>query len=312
MLLPMTDNSAHISFEDPEHPVSKAQEPSARVDVVSDGYFHTMQIPLLAGRDFTAADTEESSQQVMIVNQSFAAKFFHGENVLGKKLKPGAGDGKPEGPAWREIVGVVGDIRHGATERELEPMYYLPASQLSTWCCLYSVVRTGMDPMSLEPEVRSLVVSMDRDIPVTDVHTMRDLIGMQLAQPRFAMVLLGAFAGLALLLTLVGLYGVMAYSVARRTREIGVRLALGAQRGAVLKMVLQQAAVLVGAGMAIGVIATVASGSVLQSMLYGTGARNPVVLAAVCGVVAIAGMVAAYLPAMRAAGIDPMRALRAE
>jgi putative ABC transport system permease protein len=312
MLLPMTDNSAHISFEDPEHPVSKAQEPSARVDVVSDGYFHTMQIPLLAGRDFTAADTEESSQQVMIVNQSFAAKFFHGENVLGKKLKPGAGDGKPEGPAWREIVGVVGDIRHGATERELEPMYYLPASQLSTWCCLYSVVRTGMDPMSLEPEVRSLVVSMDRDIPVTDVHTMRDLIGMQLAQPRFAMVLLGAFAGLALLLTLVGLYGVMAYSVARRTREIGVRLALGAQRGAVLKMVLRQAAVLVGAGMAIGVIATVASGSVLQSMLYGTGARNPVVLAAVCGVVAIAGMVAAYLPAMRAAGIDPMRALRAE
>jgi putative ABC transport system permease protein len=191
-------------------------------------------------------------------------------------------------------------------------MYYLPASQLSTWCCLYSVVRTGMDPMSLEPEVRSLVVSMDRDIPVTDVHTMRDLIGMQLAQPRFAMVLLGAFAGLALLLTLVGLYGVMAYSVARRTREIGVRLALGAQRGAVLKMVLRQAAVLVGAGMAIGVIATVASGSVLQSMLYGTGARNPVVLAAVCGVVAIAGMVAAYLPAMRAAGIDPMRALRAE
>ena len=191
-------------------------------------------------------------------------------------------------------------------------MQYLPASQLSTWCCLYSMVRTGMDPMSLEPEVRNLVSSMDRDIPVTDVHTYRDLIGMQLAQPRFAMVLLGAFAGLALVLTVVGLYGVMAYSVARRTREIGLRLALGAQRGTVLNLVLRQAAMLVGVGMAVGIAATLASASVLQSMLYGTASRNPLVLAGVCGVVALAGLVAAYLPAMRAAGIDPMRALRSE
>jgi putative ABC transport system permease protein len=311
MLPPMTDNSAHLSFEDPEHPVSKGQQPNARVDVVSTDYFRTMGIPLVAGRDFSDGDTEDSPQ-VMIVTQAFARKYFPGENVLGKKLKPGAGDGKPEGPAWRTIVGVVGDIRHAATEREMEPMYYLPASQLSTWCCLYSAVRTGMDPMSLEPEVRSLVTSMDRDIPVTDAHTMRDLIGMQLAQPRFAMVLLGAFAGLALVLTVVGLYGVMAYSVARRTREIGVRLALGARRGAVLQMVMRQAAILVGAGMAIGLIATVASGSVLQSLLYGTGSRNPVVLAAVCCVVAVAGLVAAYVPAMRAAGVDPMVALRSE
>jgi ABC-type antimicrobial peptide transport system permease subunit len=126
------------------------------------------------------------------------------------------------------------------------------------------------------------------------------------------MVLLGAFAGLALLLTVVGLYGVMVYSVSRRTREIGVRLALGAQRGMVLKMVLRQAGVLVVIGMALGIAATLASASVLESMLYGTGSRNPLVLAGVCALVAAAGMVAAYLPAMRAAGIDPMRALRAE
>ena len=166
--------------------------------------------------------------------------------------------------------------------------------------------------MSLEPEMRTLVSSMDRDIPVTDVHTYPDLIGMQLAQPRFAMVLLGAFAGLALVLTVVGLYGVMAYSVARRTREIGVRLALGAQRGTVLQMVLRQAAMLVGTGMAIGIVATLASASVLQSMLYGTASRDPMVLAGVCVVVALAGLAAAYLPAVRAAGIDPMRALRSE
>ncbi|HEY1499960.1 MAG TPA: ABC transporter permease [Acidobacteriaceae bacterium] len=309
MLPPMTDNSAHLSFEDPEHRVSKGQQPGATVDVVSTEYFRTMEIPLLMGRDFSDGDTVESPQ-VMIVSQAFAQKYFPGENVLGKKLKPGAGNGTPEGPAWRTIVGVVGDIRRRATQRDVEPMYYLPASQLSTWCCLYSMVRTRMDPMSLEPEARRLVASMDRDIPVTDVHTMRDLVGLQLAQPRFALVLLGAFAGLALVLTVVGLYGVMAYSVARRTREIGLRLALGAQRGMVLKMVLRQAGVLVATGIAIGIVATLGSASLLQSMLYGTGARNPVVLAGVCGVVALAGLVAAYLPAMRAASVDPMRALR--
>jgi len=309
MLPPMTDNSAHLSFEDPEHPVAKGQQPGASLDVVSTEFFRTMGIPLLAGRDFSDGDTVDSPQ-VMIVSRAFAEKYFHGENPLGKKLKPGAGSGGP--PKWREIVGVVGDIRHGATEREMEPMQYLPASQLPTWCCLYSVVRTGMEPVALEPQVRSLVTSIDRDIPVTDVHTMTDLIGMQLAQPRFAMVLLGAFAGLALVLTVVGLYGVLAYSVARRTREIGVRLALGAERGAVLQMVLRQAGVLVLAGMAIGVTATVASASVLRTMLYGTESRNPVVLTGVCGVVALAGLVAAWLPARRAASVDPMRALRAE
>ncbi|HSY02486.1 MAG TPA: ABC transporter permease [Acidobacteriaceae bacterium] len=309
MLPPMTDNSAHLSFEDPEHPVAKGQQPSASLDVVSTEFFRTMGIPLLAGRDFSDGDTVDSPQ-VMMVSRAFAEKYFHGENPLGKKLKPGAGSGGP--PKWREIVGVVGDIRHGATEREMDPMQYLPASQLPTWCCLYSVVRTGMAPMALEPQVRSLVTSIDRDIPVTDVHTMTDLIGMQLAQPRFAMVLLGAFAGLALVLTVVGLYGVLAYSVARRTREIGVRLALGAERGAVLQMVLRQAGVLVLAGMAIGVTATVASASVLRTMLYGTESRNPVVLTGVCGVVALAGLVAAWLPARRAASVDPMRALRAE
>jgi putative ABC transport system permease protein len=311
MLPPMTNNDAELSFENPEHPVPEGQEPNANVDAISPGYFHTMQIPLLMGRDFSDGDDLKSAQ-VMIVNQAFAEKYFHGENPLGKKLKPGAGNGTPDGPPWREIVGVVGSVRASATQGAMQPIQYLAANQLARWCCMRSVVRTSVDPMSLEPEVRMLVSSMDRDIPVTDVSTMRDLMSLQLAQPRFAMVLLGAFAGLALVLTVVGLYGVMAYSVARRTREIGVRLALGAQRRVVLHMVLGDAAVLVGVGMAIGIAATLASASVLQSMLYGTASRNPLVLAGVCGVVALAGLVAAYLPALRAAGIDPMRALRAE
>jgi len=311
MLLPMTDNSAHISFEDPEHPVSKARQPSARLDIVSDGYFRTMQTPLLAGRDFSVADST-TSPQVMIVNQAFADKFFHGENVLGKKLKPGAGNGDPKGTPWREIVGVVGNTRYGATAREMEPIYFLPASQFPNWCCLYTVMRTEVSPASLESQVRSIVASMDPDIPVTDVYTMQDLIALQLMSARFATILLSAFSILALVLTVVGLYGVMAYSVARRTREIGVRLALGAQRGTVLTMVLRQAAILIAFGMGLGLLITVLATPVLRAMLYGTGARNPAVLAAVCLLVAVTGMLAAYMPALRAASVDPMKALRAE
>jgi predicted permease len=311
MLLPMGGDDAVLSFENPEHPVPEGQRPGANVDIIAPEFFRTMQVPLLAGRDFSDADTGQSPQ-VMIVSEAFAQKFFGRENPLGKKLRPGAGNGTPDGPAWRTIVGVVGDVRRFATDRDVTPIQYLPASQLSAWCCLNTVARTAVDPMSLEPDARKLVASMDRDIPVTDVRTMRDLIGLQLAQPRFAMVLLATFAGLALVLTLVGLYGVMMYSIARRTREIGVRLALGASRGIVMQMVLRQAAALVGAGIAIGIAATLASASVLRSMLYGSAARNPAVLAVVCVVVALTGLLAAYLPALRASSIQPMQALRSE
>ena len=311
LVLPMTSSGIVISFEDPEHPVPESQRPSADLDPISPEYFRTMQIPLLEGRDFSERD-DAKSLQVMIVNHAFAQKFFPGEEVLGKKLKPGAGNGKPGGPSWREIVGVVGDIRLGATQREMRPAMYLPASQVDTWCCLYSVLRSSLDPISLEASVQRLVADMDKDIPVTEVRTMNELMFSELAQPRFATVLLSTFAGLALVLTIVGLYGVMTYTVSRRTREIGVRMALGAQRSTVLKMVLREASILLATGIAIGTAAALASASVLRSMLYGTGSRNPVVLIEVCIAVAVAGLLAAYIPAFRAAKVDPMVALRYE
>jgi putative ABC transport system permease protein len=215
-------------------------------------------------------------------------------------------------PPMREIVGVVGNMRSSMTQRLERPAYYLPASQLPGWCCLVSVVRTLVDPASLEPTVRQLVTSMDKDIPVTDVRTMPELMSLQLSQPRFAMVLLGAFAGLALLLTVVGLYGVMTYSVSRRTREIGVRLALGAQRAMVLRMILRDASLLLGSGIVLGLAASLVFGSALKTMLYGTAARDPLVLTAVCAVVAITGLFSAYLPALRASAIEPMQALRTD
>jgi putative ABC transport system permease protein len=153
---------------------------------------------------------------------------------------------------------------------------------------------------------------MDRDIPVTEVHTMSELLSLQLSQPRFAMILLGTFAGLALTLTVVGLYGVMAYSVSRRTREIGVRLALGAKRSTVVRMILRDAAVLLLTGVAIGVGVSILSGSVLKTVLYGVEPRDPLVLSIVCISIALTGFLAACIPSIRAASIDPMQALRNE
>ncbi len=274
MFLPMTNNSANLSFVDPEHPTAKGQRSSASLDIVSPQYFRTLQIPLLRGRDFSDRD-DTKSPQVMIVNQAFADKYLHGENALGKMLKPGAGNGTKQGPAMRQIVGVVGNARYYATQPSPLPVMYLPASQLPNWCCLATVMRTSVAPRSLEPTVRKLVASMDKDVPVTDVHTMRELMSSQLSESRFAMVLLSAFAGLAIALTIVGLYGVMMYSVARRTREIGIRMALGAQRSLLLNMILREAAVLLGTGIAIGLAGAFLSASVLKSVLYGTGSRNP-------------------------------------
>ena len=311
IVLPMTEDGILVAFEDPEHPLPEGERATSDLNAVTPEYFGAMQIPVVKGRDFSERD-DMKSLQVMTVNQSFAQKFFPGEDVLGKKLKPGAGNGTPGGPPWREIVGVVGDVRLGVTQRKMRPAMYLPAAQLPSWCCLHSVVRTALDPAGLKASVQRIVSAMDKDIPVTQVRTMNELMLIELSQPRFATVLLSAFAGLALVLTIVGLYGVMTYSVTRRTREIGVRMALGAERGAVLTMVLRDAGMLLGAGILLGIAAALAFASVLQGMLYGTGSRNPVVLALVCATVALAGIGAACVPAWRAARLDPTVALRYE
>jgi putative ABC transport system permease protein len=311
MVLPMTDSGIVISFENPEHPVPEGDQPSAHLTPITPEYFSALQIPLLRGRDFSDRD-DMSTEPVMIVNQAFAEKYFPGEQVLGKRLKPGAGNGTPGGPPWREIVGVAGNMKLYATDREMDPQMYLPAAQLKTWCCLYTVVRTSLDTTSMAASVQRIVSEMDKDIPVTQVRTMNELMSLQRSQPRFAMVLVSTFAGLALVLTVVGLYGVMTHAVTRRTREIGVRMALGAQRPLVMRMILRDAAILLSCGITIGGLSALASASILKSMLYGIGPRDPVVMVLVCAGIAFIGLLAAFIPARRASGIDPMVALRYE
>jgi ABC-type antimicrobial peptide transport system permease subunit len=189
---------------------------------------------------------------------------------------------------------------------------YVPAAQAIDSCCLYTVIRTRLNPLSLERTAEHLVASMDPDLAITQVSMMDALVSNQLTQPRFAMVLLGTFAFLALGLTIIGIHGVMTYSVSRRTREIGIRMALGAKRSTVLNAILREAAILLSIGMALGISASLALASVIKNMLYGATPHEPIVFCWVVLVVATAGLTAAYFPAFKAASINPIQALREE
>jgi putative ABC transport system permease protein len=307
--LPLTGSQMTISFAIEERPGTRSNRPSSDIAIITPDYFHTLGIPVMEGREFTARD-DSKAPPVVIVNRAFAEQFFPGENVIGKRMQPGASTRDGADPV-REIVGVVGNAVQTPLQLQADPIYYLPYKQL-IWFVPPIVMKTSVPPAAMESAVRAVVASIDKEIPIYDVQPMDDLLGAGIARPRFQMLLLASFAGIALLLTVVGLYGVLSYSVLKRTREIGVRVALGASRRMVLGLVLKQAMLLVAVGLVLGLAGAFAAGQFLTNMLYGVSPRNPLLLALACCAITLTAGLAAYLPARCAASIDPMQALRNE
>ena len=310
MPLPLRGHEMGIAFDIEERPAAPADRPSSDMAIVTPGYFHAMGIGLLRGRDFSAHD-DASAPRVLIVNEAFARKFFPGEDAIGRRIEPGASNIGEERTVMREIVGIVANAKQVPMTTDSDPIYYFPYKQLS-WDIGTVVLRTAVRPADVEPAVRAALAGLDKEAPMYEIRTGEELSAEAIAAPRFFTALMSSFAGIALLLTVAGLYGVLSYSVARRRREIGVRIALGAGRRAVLGLVLREAMTLVVLGMILGVAGGVGAERLLKNAAAGVRAGDPIFLAAACGIMAVASVVAAYLPAARAASVDPMQALRTE
>lgn len=278
---------------------------------VSLGYFETMGIELLEGRLFQPGDGADGTRAV-VVNEAFAERWWPGESALGRRLSQGIPD-----EDWFEIVGVVEDSHYQSLEQAPEHLVYWPptvgrAAAPSIARTMDVVLRTSLEPTSLVPVLRREVAALNPRIPVANPRTMSDVVSNATARTSFTMALLGAASGVALLLGLVGIYGVVSYVVAQRTREIGVRMALGATAGSVRSMIVRQGLVLAAWGVGLGLLGAAALSRVMSSILFGVSAIDPWTYAAVSVALVTVSVAASWLPARRAAGVDPSRALRAE
>ncbi|MFL6207315.1 MAG: ABC transporter permease [Pyrinomonadaceae bacterium] len=272
---------------------------------VALNYFQTLSIPLLRGRDFDAHDAE-GAPGVVIINETFAKRYFPNQDPLGQRVSLSG----TQGP-WLEVVGLARDSKYITLGETPAPFAYQPLAQRHE-SGMSLLVRTSGDPASYLPAVRGAVHGVERNLPLTNARTMPDMLSTSLFPARMGAVLLGVFGLLALLLAAVGLYGVMSYSVSRRTREIGIRMALGAQRADVLRLVLRESMTLVAAGMLLGMIAAFAATRLLAGFLYGVSPTDPAAFIGIAVLLAVVALVASLVPARRAAKVDPMVAFRYE
>lgn len=306
--LPLSGPGMATSFYRTDLPVPPdGEQPVTEVRPVTPNYFRTMSIPQLAGRDFTEADSGDAPL-VAVVSEGLVRRVFPGENPLGKRLQVAIGRA---GGMDVEIVGVVGDVKFASLDAETRPAVYIPQPQLSIGLLTY-VIRTGMDPLSLGNSVAAAVRSVDPELPLADVQAMESVVGATLARARTVSVLITAFAIIALVLAGVGVYGVMAYAVAQRTQEIGVRMALGATVQSVFRLVIGQALKLVTIGVVAGLVAAGMLTQLLETLLFETEPLDPVTFASTALVLLLVATVASYVPARRGTRIAPTEALRAE
>ena len=306
--LPFSGNAFNSSFTIEGRPIPPVTErPRAYYRVVSPDYFSTMGIQVNRGNQFTDRDTADVPG-IAIINDVAARKFWPGEEPLGKKIKRGRPESKNP---WVTIVGIVGSGNQNSLREIAQPEIYTPYLQNASRTFTL-VTRTSVDPRTLAASIRKEVWATDKDLPVSNMKLMNELISNSVAQPRFYVILLSVFAGLALVLAAVGVYGVMSYSVTLRTRDIGIRMALGARPADIFKHIVGQALLLALIGLGIGIVLAITSTRVMSSLLYGINATDPLTLVATSLMLLAVALLASYVPARRATKVDPMVALRYE
>jgi putative ABC transport system permease protein len=309
--IPLSGNYLEHSFViDGRPPMSVGSEPGVQTLSVMGDYFRVMHIPLRAGRDFTQLD-REGQPLVAIVSGEMVREFFPHENPIGMRIRWARDTGPPR---WMTIIGVVGDVKHSGLNQPTDPAVYAPFSQSNEewrrWMTI--AIRTPVASSGLVDEVKRQIWSVDNQIPVSDVHTMHELMAVSLAQQRFNMLLLGLFATLALILAAVGIYGAMAYAVSQRTHEIGIRTALGAQRRDVLRLVMSDGAKIAFIGIPVGIAGALALTRLMASLLFEVRPTDPETFVGVAILLALVALAACYFPAWRAMRVDPIVALRYE
>ena len=299
--LDSTDSQSLVRFDIAERPVAADERPFARLEVISSGYLETLSIPTLEGRPFDARDTLASTP-VVLVNHELVRRYFPGGSAIGKAIV-----NIRRTPAT--IVGVVGDVKTTPVAVTAEPAIYIALSQSPVFRTRLAV-RTHGDPQALLPMVRRVVTSIDPDLPVFDVRPLEGIAADAVATERFALLLFALFAALALGLSVVGIYGVLAYTVAQRLPEFGVRVALGARPAQLLEMVLAQGARLAAIGIVLGAGASILASRWIRGLLFGVQPFDPATLAAVAMLFALVALAACFIPARRAARVDPLTAIR--